>query len=370
MHLQTLIQTLCAFAAALTIGCAHAELNVLQIAPLTGPYGGVGRHTEVGTQIAFAEANAHGGVAGQKLHLVSADQEGGSIAQQIKTLAERSNAVALTGFVGDDTVRSLAASHLLEESHLALVGARIGTAELAGSQQIFLTRASSAFETARMLKQLATTGATSVGLVYENDAYGREVLASAQKQAAANHLRLIPASYLAGSALVDGAVGAMLRSSPQAIMLASQTAGAAAFIQRYRARNGSAQLVGLSLVEGGHLAKIIGQQAAHGVGVVEVAPNTLNESVPLVREFRAAWRKYGPADVEPSQAMMEAYVSGRVLIEGLRRAGGNRTRLAAALAGIDKLDLGGLSVSFTGNRRNGVEIGELAIIDRNGRLIR
>lgn len=357
-------------AAALAVSASQAELTVLQVTPLNGPYGGVGWHTEVGTQIGLAEANARGGIAGQKLRLVSVNQELGDIARQVKTLAEQNKAIALTGFIGDDTVRRLADSHVLDESDLVLVGARSGTAQLGASHRIFLTRASFEFETAQILKQLATTGVTSIGLVHENDAYGREVLANAQKHASANKLRLIPASYLAGSAQVDGAVSAMLRSSPQAIVLASQTAGAAAFIQRYRAQNGSAQLVALSLVEGGHLAKIIGKQAAHGVGVVEVAPNTLNESVPLVREFRAAYRKFGPSDVEPSQAMMEAYVASRVLVEGLRRANGSKARLPAALAAIDNLNLGGLRVSFAGNRRSGVEMGELAVIDRNGKLLR
>lgn len=370
MSIRSLIHTLGGFAAALALGTAHADLTVLQIAPLTGPYGGIGWHTEVGTQIGFSEANARGGVAGQKLHLLSVNQHASDIAQQVKTQAELSKAVALTGFIGDATVRRLAESHVLENSNLTLVGARASTTSIGASPNIFLTRASCSFEIEKMFKHLATIGIRSIGLVYENDAYGHEVQANAQRQAANLKQKLIPTAYLAGSAQVDSAVSTMLKAAPQAIVLASQTAGAAAFVQRFRAQGGTAQLATLSFVEGGFLAKIVGKNAAHGVGVLEVAPNTLNESVPVVREFRAAYRKFGPADVEPSQAMMEAYVASRVLIEGLRRANGSKARLPAALSAIDHLDLGGLNVSFAGNRRNGVEVGELAVIDRNGRVIR
>jgi len=104
--------------------------------------------------------------------------------------------------------------------------------------------------------------------------------------------------------------------------------------------------------------------------VLEAAPNTLNESVPLVREFRTIYKKYGPNDVEPTQAMMESYVATRTLFEGLRRAGGARAKLPAAMAGIDRFDLGGINVSFTGTRRTGVEFAEMAVIDRQGRVIR
>lgn len=350
---------------------AHADITVLQIAPLTGPYGGIGWHMQVGAQIAVSDLNAHGGIAGQKVRLVTVGQEPGDVGKQLRPLIEKQSPSAILGVVGEDAVQQVLDSRVLEDSGLALIGPRVGASSLAsGSKQLFLTRPSFTFEAARVLKYYATSGMRNVGVVYEDNGFGREAWAAASSEAAGLNAKVNGVSYLAGSAMVDQAVTKMLAAQPQAIILASQTAGAAAFIQRYRAQGGSAQLTALSLVEGSHLARIIGKKAAHGVAVIEAAPNTLNEAVPLVREFRAGYHKYGPSDVEPTQAMMESYVAARTMIEGLRRAGGNRSKLPAALATLDHFDLGGVSVSFAGSKRAGLEFAEMAVIDRQGRVIR
>lgn len=366
-----LLKTLAALVVCAAAPIASADITVLQMAPLTGPYGGIGWHMQVGAQVAVADLNARGGIAGQKVKLVTASQEPGDVSKQLRPLIDKNAPAALLGLMGEDSVQQLLDSRLLDDTGLALVGPRVGASSLAsGSKQLFLTRPSFSFEVARVLKHLSTSGMKNVGVVYEDNGFGREAWTAASSEAGILGIKLNGVSYLAGSAQVDQAVSKMLASGPQAIVLASQTAGAAAFIQRYRAQGGTAQLATLSYVEGSHLARIIGKKASHGVAVLEAAPNTLNESVPLVREFRTIYKKYGPNDVEPTQAMMESYVAARTLFEGLRHAGGARAKLPAAMASIDRFDLGGINVSFAGTRRTGVEFAEMAVIDRQGRVIR
>jgi len=350
---------------------AAADITVLQVAPLFGPYGGTGWHMRTGAEIYFAEVNAKGGVAGQKIKLVTVPQETGDVAAQLRTLNNQRQPVALFGMVGDDTVGAVVKSGVLEQTGLSLVGARVSSSQVGESaRNVFLTRSGLNYEVERLLKHLSTSGIKTVGLVYEDDAYGREALAIAQRLAPGSQVTLTSTSYLAGSALVDTAVTKMLQGAPQAIVLASQTAGAAAFVQRYRAQGGLATIAAMSFVEGSALPKIIGKTSSHGVAVVEVAPNTLNESVPLVRDFRQAYKKYGQADIEPSQTMMEAYVAARTLVEGLKRAGGAKAKLAGALSGMEKVDIGGINVDFSDGHSVGVRFAELAVIDRNGRVIR
>lgn len=361
--------------AALLLTCsmplALADITVLQIAPLTGPYGGVGWHMQVGASVAMAELNARGGINGQKVRLVTAGQEPGDIGKQMRSLIEKNSPVAALGLVGEDSVQQLLDSRVLEDTGLPLVGPRVGASSLAsGSKQLYLTRPSFSFEVARVFKHHATSGMQNIGLVYEDNGFGREAFTAASSEAKVLGVKVSGVSYLAGSAVVDQAVSKMLSASPQAIVLASQTAGAAAFIQRYRAQGGTAQITTLSYVEGAHLALIIGKKATHGVAVMEAAPNTTNESVPLVREFRAAYAKFGQNDVIPTQAMMESYVASRTLIEGLKRAGGSKSKLPAALASMERFDLGGLNINFSSTRRSGLEFAEMAVIDRQGRVIR
>ncbi|MCX9155152.1 ABC transporter substrate-binding protein [Niveibacterium sp. 24ML] len=361
--------------AALLISCtmplAQADITVLQLAPLTGPYGGVGWHMQVGASVAVAELNARGGINSQKLRLVTAGQEPGDIGKQMRGLIEKHSPVALLGVLGEDSVQQLLDSRVLEDTGLPLVGPRVGASSLAsGSKQLFLTRPSFSFEVARVFKHHATSGIQNIGLVYEDNGFGREAFTAASSEAKGLGVKVSGVSYLAGSAMVDQAVSKMISAAPQAIVLASQTAGAAAFIQRYRAQGGTAQITTLSYVEGAHLALIIGKKAPHGVAVMEAAPNTTNESVPLVREFRSAYAKFGQNDVTPTQAMMESYVATRSLVEGLKRAGGAKNKLPAALASMERFDLGGLNINFGGTRRGSLEFAEMAVIDRQGRVIR
>lgn len=70
--------------------------------------------------------------------------------------------------------------------------------------------------------------------------------------------------------------------------------------------------------------------------------------------------------------MLEGYAGAKVLVEGLRRAGRNPTRatLEAALETIQKLDLGGLDVRYSGNDHTGLEFAELSIVGADGQFHR
>src|ERR1700743_3515890 len=52
---------------------AHAEINVGCVGPLTGPYAALGEQGNRGAVQAVADINAHGGINGEKLALIQAD---------------------------------------------------------------------------------------------------------------------------------------------------------------------------------------------------------------------------------------------------------------------------------------------------------
>jgi branched-chain amino acid transport system substrate-binding protein len=69
---------------------------------------------------------------------------------------------------------------------------------------------------------------------------------------------------------------------------------------------------------------------------------------------------------------MEGFVSAKVLVEGLQRAGRNLTRegFVHALESIRKEDLGGLMLTYGPTRHTGSEYVELTIIGKDGRFLR
>jgi len=69
---------------------------------------------------------------------------------------------------------------------------------------------------------------------------------------------------------------------------------------------------------------------------------------------------------------MEGFLTAKVMVEGLRRAGKNPTRegLVDALEGMRDVDLGGFYVSYSPTNHAGSKFVDLTIIGRNGKFLR
>jgi ABC-type branched-subunit amino acid transport system substrate-binding protein len=106
-----------------------------------------------------------------------------------------------------------------------------------------------------------------------------------------------------------------------------------------------------------------------GVIVSQVTPAPHLSTTMLGQEYKVAARETG---APMSYAAMEGFVSAKVLVEGLRRAGRNPTRegLINALESMGRHDLGGMVMSYGPNNHSGSDYVELTIIDKYGRFIR
>jgi len=107
-----------------------------------------------------------------------------------------------------------------------------------------------------------------------------------------------------------------------------------------------------------------------GISIAQVTPNPYRPSSKLSKEFREVQAKSGDPDVPVSYAMMEGYITAKVIAEATRRAGARPTRenLAAALDSIDSLDLGGYTVGYRPGQRGGSRFVELSIVSATGRI--
>jgi ABC-type branched-subunit amino acid transport system substrate-binding protein len=92
--------------------------------------------------------------------------------------------------------------------------------------------------------------------------------------------------------------------------------------------------------------------------------------VPVVKEYQQLAAKAGHTDYNFSA--MEGFLSAKVAVEGLRRAGRNLTRDAyiAALEKMQDVDLGGFYVSYSPTNRAGSKFVDLTIIGRGGKFLR
>jgi branched-chain amino acid transport system substrate-binding protein len=110
-------------AALLLASCAKpsATIKVGEYASLTGKEAGFGQTSHHGIVLAVEEVNAAGGVLGQKLELITEDDQtkGGESATAVKKLISRDKVIALLGEVSSS--RSLEAAPIAQASHVPMI---------------------------------------------------------------------------------------------------------------------------------------------------------------------------------------------------------------------------------------------------------
>lgn len=371
MPYRPLIRILAAGAAAVFATAAGAaQLVIGQVAPLTGFDASQGRAYSAGIQLLVNQVNRAGGVNGNTFALVRKD-DGGRAADTLaatRALLAESRPIALAGYFGNQGVAAIIDAGLLEKEHIALVGYR--TSEIRpDTPLLYNVRASLRDEIGKITDHLATVGVTRVGLFYEDGPAAAALVAATEEAAARSRAALtVKATYPSGAPKVLPAVETLVTAAPQAIILASSGAAAAAFIEQYRSAGGAAQLFATSGVDVEQLSKRLAEEHLRGVAIAQVTPSPYKITSRLAKEFGDA-AAATPPEVPVSFAMIEGYIAAKVVVEAVRRAGARTTRegVAAALEALDGYDLGGYQIGYR-NGHAGSRYVEMSIVSGTGRV--
>jgi len=348
-----------------------ATVVVGEVGPMSGLDANQGRAYAAGMQLAFGNANK-AGVNGHTFTLVRKDDGGrpeDTVSVTRQMLAE-DKPLVLAGYFGNRNVDDLVSAGLLQANKIALVGYR--SAEIRSeTPYLYSVRAGLREEINKLTQHLATIGITRLGLFYE-EGPGAPALLAAAEEAAKNAKGAIvaKASYPAGTARVSPAVTAFVATPPQAIIMVSSGAAAAGFIEQYRAAGGGAQLFAHSGADIEQLSKRLSEEQMQGVAIAQVTPSPYTISSRLAKEFNDTVAKNEKLDVPVSYAMMEGYITGKVIVEAVRRAGRTATRegIVAALDSMDYYDMGGYAVGFKPSMHTGSKFVELSIISGAGKI--
>jgi ABC-type branched-subunit amino acid transport system substrate-binding protein len=277
--------------------------------------------------------------------------------------------------VGTGNVEALVKERVLDDAEIPVVGIRSGAMSLVSPvvPQLFHTRASYAAEVEKIVQQLDTTGIKRVAVLYQDDPLGLDGLAGAEKSLKLHNLQLLlKASYEKNTAKVESAVQAIAAARPQAVIMVSNTAASAEFVKQSRAAGNDAQLYTLSITDGPQLVKRIGKETAHGLSIVQVVPDPTGRSLPIIRDLQDDFKKFAPKGIELNHTLLEGYLAGKVLVEGLKRAGPNPTRkkLRESLEGMRDYDSGGLFIHFSPSSHSGSQFLDITILNREGKILR
>jgi len=355
---------------------ARSDIVIGQLAPLSGVLASTGHQMVVGGKIYFDYINATGGIHGQRIRQLVLD-DGYKVDETVRLTREllaKPDVVALYGFAGTSNVGKLLSDGVLEQGGAALVAPYTGGEPLRTpfNPWIFHVRAGYADETEHMVQQVTTLGMRRIAVMYQDDGFGKAGLEGVQKALARRDLKLsVAAPYERNTDKVDEAVKQVKASDAQAVIMISVNKPTSAFIQRYRESGGGAQLYNISVVDPAEIVKLAGLRNAHGLGISQVVPYPYMPNLPAIREYHALLKKYAPGELV-NYTSFEQFLGAKVLVEGLRRAGPNPTRLKVvkALESMSHFDLGGVTVNYSPENRVGSRYVEVTVIGSTGKLLK
>lgn len=353
-------------------GVTDKEIVIGQFAATSGPAAQLGQRMQLGMQAYFNAVNAQGGVNGRTIKLLTRDDgyEPEKAAAAVRALIREDKVFALAGSVGTPT--GLAALPILTEEQVPLVGLFTGAQALREpfNRQVFHVRASYFDETERIVQHLTTLGIKKIAVFYQNDAYGIAGLEGVVRALTRRQLKPVATATVERNSVdVAKSLAAILKSEPEVVVQISAYKSCATFIKQARAKGYGGQFFNVSFVGAKALADELGA-AGQGVVISQVVPFPYSPNSPIVREYQQRMLDAGRQDFDFSS--LEGYLTARVLVEGLRRAGRNlsRERLIRGLESMQDVDLGGFTINYSAKDHQGSTFTDLTIIGRGGKFIR
>jgi len=352
-------------------GVTDREVLIGQFAAVSGPSAQLGLRMQLGMQAYISAVNAQGGVNGRAIKLVTRDDgyEPEKAAAAVKALIHEDKVFALAGSVGTPT--GLAALPILSEEQVPLVGMFTGAQALREpfNRNVFHVRASYFDETERIVQHLTTLGIKKIAVFYQNDAYGKAGLEGVTRALGKRQLKPVSTATVERNTVdVAASMETLVKSEPEAIVQIGAYKACAALIKQARAKGYGGQFFNVSFVGSRALAEELGD-AGQGVVISQVVPFPFAQGIPIVREYQLRMTEAGQKDFDFSS--LEGYLTARVLVEGIRRAGKNLSRdaLIAGLESMHDVNLGGFTITYGAKDHQGSNFTDLTIIGRGGKFI-
>ncbi|MDP4073476.1 ABC transporter substrate-binding protein [Acidovorax sp. A1169] len=353
-------------------GVAHAQILIGQTVGVTGSAAATVQESMKGASLYIDHVNARGGVAGQKVEVITLDDKFDPklTLENTRTLIEQKGVIGLFMTRGTPHTQGIVA--VLEQHGVPLIGPSTGAMVLHKPvlKYVFNVRATYQREVEKAITHLNTLGIKQIGVVHVDDTFGADGLAGAQAGFKANGIEALFIEKFDRAKPDYAAIAPRVaQKQPQAVVFIGTGAAVVDGIKALRAAGVTGQIVTLSNNASGGFVKALGE-SARGVVVTQVFPSERSVNYALIKEAMDLAKAGGVSELTP--AMVEGFVSAKVLVEGLKRAGPkpDRAKLHAGLEGIRNWDMGGLTLSYSSSDHSGLDFSDLSIIGTDGRFKR
>jgi branched-chain amino acid transport system substrate-binding protein len=339
-------------------------------AALTGPLGSLGLNMQRGVEMAFAQANAKGGVHGRKLAFEVMDDAytPARSVENIKKILGDADVLGLIACLGTPT--NAAITPLIEQTTIAHLAPLTGASSLRtnNTQNLFHVRASYTDETRRLVENLVSMGIKDLAMVYLDNPYGKEVLADATKALTAVGIKTVAQAALnTDGKNIDAVVESILGAKPSAVLLGTAGAATLGVVAALRKASSNLPIASISPSFSQDIIDKLGV-ASKGIAITMVFPDPNRAKSQLVREYQAASKTAGIDTFNGGS--LEGYVNGRLMTEAVVRAGrgANREKIRNAIAGIRNFDLGGFAIDYSNKPYVASKYVDLGVFSSDGKL--
>jgi branched-chain amino acid transport system substrate-binding protein len=354
------------------------EILVGQINAQSGAGASLGVPISQGAQIYFDGVNAKGGIRGNKIRLLTLDDQ---FKEQLtldlaQKLVLEKPIVALINAVGAPNIDNLISNGFLEKHRLPVLGPLTNstTARDRKSPYVFFVRAGLREEITAMVNQVEIMGFKRVGIFYQNDTSGLDGLALIRNALVSKGFQPVAvASYERKDFKADTANDIFQRAKPEVILTISVAAATSDLVRKIGRSISSGSMI---IANSGNSAEVVikdlGVELARGLAIVQVIPSVSNAALPLVKEFLSHFKIYAPPNTKANAFHLEGYISAKILHLAISQISGkiDREALLASLSSLKRMDLGGYIVDFSAGNRLGSTYAEVAVITGSGRLSR
>lgn len=350
-------------------GVTRDSIVVGRIIALEGPAGSKGREQEVALQAYFSAVNAAGGIFGRKIELHTTNEDLRTD-EDIRRIYDGQRPFAL--FLVGGTVGSTVAMNYGSRLGIPFVAPNSGANVFHRpvNPLVFNVRARYRDEVAAAIKHFSRVGQVRIAMIGVDDAFGRDAVENyADEIRAVGSTSVYVGQFSSDKPDFNKHIQALVKTEPQAVICVGSSKRIAELITLARQLGITSTFMTLSNNSSTGFAKELGPNS-RGVLVSQVTPPPTNFSTRLSYELQQLL--VGRSGAAISYSAMEAYVSAKVLVEGLRRAGPNLTRQAfvQALQSIHHFDLGGLEIDYSATNRTGSNFVELSILRADGKYVR
>lgn len=301
-----------------------------QSLPLKGPSGHIGERFALGIDTVLRELNDRGGIAGRPVKVWRIDDgyEPENTLRNTRLFAAEPDVLALFGFFGTPT--SKAALPIAKTAGLTLVAPLTGASALReqGQTGVLHFRASYAEEARRIVNHLVNDGFVRIAVAYQNDAYGKDVLASTVEALKKHNLSAVSTAALPRNSIeTTQAADTIIKSKPDALIVISLSKTMASLVNNLHRNSSRPQLMTISPTGTKALFRDLPQAAAFGVGVTQVVPFPWDARHPDVASYQRLLRhQQQDGEVDFDFYSLEGFMAAQWLVESMESIAPDITR--------------------------------------------